>query len=232
MDHYYGVVRSDSNTLSHYGIRGMKWGVRKAKENRDSKALSKQYQKALKKAKKLNTKANISKSKAEYKGRMTDAGMALGAGALLAGGSLGLRSMARASNSHIKAVGVSGFIPFYYDSETAPQYAVPMGAGLGALGAYQLGKGIAAKYRTTAKGHVKAKEKAENWKKEMKRAFKGTKYSQLPGANGENKPYGYVPASKQIKSAALDSVTYPGYSMSREIARGASSNHKKKKGRR
>jgi hypothetical protein len=48
-------------------------------------------------------------------------------------------------------------------------------AGLGTA-AYQTGKAIAAKYRTTAKGHAKAIAKRDAFKREMQKAFKGTKY--------------------------------------------------------
>lgn len=61
MDHYYGVVRSDSNTLSHYGVKGMRWGVRKAIEKGNTKRLDKHYRMASKKLEKLNDKANIAK---------------------------------------------------------------------------------------------------------------------------------------------------------------------------
>jgi hypothetical protein len=179
----------------------------------------------LRKAKKLNTKANISKSKQEYKGRMSDAASAGLTGAAVAGIPLGLRALARSQNERV--IGVAGFVPF--DSETTPYATTPLGAGLAGFGAYQAGKGLAAKYRTTKKGHAKAKAKAEAWRSEMKSAFKGTKYSQLPGANGENKPYGYTPVNKQLKNAAVDSVTFPGYSMNRDAARSAASSRKKRK---
>ena len=63
MAEYYGVVRSNSPELSHYGIRGMKWGVRKAIERGDDKALSRQYRKAQRKLRKLNHESNWFKKK-------------------------------------------------------------------------------------------------------------------------------------------------------------------------
>lgn len=228
MSEYYAVVRS-TDSLMHYGIKGMRWGVRKAIESKNSKALSKQYNKALKKAKKLNTKANISKSKQEYKGRMADAAMTGVTGAALAGGSLGLRSLARANGHHVTAVGIGAGIPFYYDSETSPKYMVPLGAGLAGVGAYHAVKGLAAKHRTTKAGHAKAKAKAESWQSEMKKTFKGTKYAQLPGAKGENKPYGYVPVSTQTKNGMLGAVTSPYYVASKNAVNGSSSKKKKRK---
>lgn len=224
---YYGVSPS-SDFFAHYGVKGMKWGVRKAIANKDSKALSKQYSKALKKAKKLNTKASVSKSQQEYKGRMSDAAAAGLTGVVTAGAPLGFRALTRSLNKRV--FGIHGLIPF--DSETTPYVTTPIGAGLLGLGAYQAGKAIAAKRRTTAKGHAKAVSKAKNWQTEMKSAFKGTKYSQLPGATGQNKAYEYVPMGMTYKNAAKDSVTYPGYSMNKRIANEAkSTNYKKKKSR-
>ena len=53
-----------------------------------------------------------------------------------------------------------------------------IGLAAGGLGtaAYQTGKAIAAKHRTTAKGHAKAVAKRDAWKREMNEVFKGTAY--------------------------------------------------------
>ena len=227
MNEYYGAPTTPtSDYLAHYGVKGMKWGVRKALEKRDPKALEKQYKKALRKAKKLNTKVNISKSAQEYKGRMSD-GAALGlAGATIAGVPLGLRALARSQNARAIGAGHVGLLPIAYDTETTPYVTTPIGGALGALGAYQLAKGIAAKRRTKPIGHAKAKAKAEEWRKEMKTAFKNTKYSKLPGAGGENKAYEYVPMGTQYKNAAIDSVVHPGYTASKKAVGGY---NKKKK---
>lgn len=52
--------------------------------------------------------------------------------------------------------------------------------GAGAIGmgaaAYQAGKAITSKYRTTKKGHAKAVAKRDAFRKEMNAAFKGTRY--------------------------------------------------------
>lgn len=77
-ENYYGVERS-SEYLAHYGIRGMKWGVRKAIERGNERALSRQYKKAEKKLAKLERQAN---NGAKYARRASR----LGRGAAVAGG--------------------------------------------------------------------------------------------------------------------------------------------------
>ena len=80
-DYMYAIERSDEY-LAHYGIRGMKWGVRKAREmggERGAKRLSKQYAKASKKLAKLEKRAANS-------GKYARRAALMGAGAAAAGG--------------------------------------------------------------------------------------------------------------------------------------------------
>lgn len=77
-DYMYAIERND-DYLAHYGIRGMKWGVRKAIESGNARKLSRQYAKAQKKLAKLEKRAN---SGSKYAKRAA----ALGAGAAAAGG--------------------------------------------------------------------------------------------------------------------------------------------------
>lgn len=80
-EYMYAIERSDEY-LAHYGVRGMKWGIRnamKADGASRSKKLSKQYAKAQKKLAKLEKRAN---NGAKYARRASR----LGAGAALAGG--------------------------------------------------------------------------------------------------------------------------------------------------
>ena len=60
MAKYYGVERSEEY-LAHYGVRGMKWGVRRAIASGNTKHLDRQWKKAQKKLAKLNDKADVDK---------------------------------------------------------------------------------------------------------------------------------------------------------------------------
>ena len=62
MAEYYAVERSPEY-LAHYGIRGMKWGVRKAIASGNSRRLGRQYAKAQKKLAKLNKQADVGEQK-------------------------------------------------------------------------------------------------------------------------------------------------------------------------
>jgi hypothetical protein len=91
-DYMYAIERSDEY-LAHYGVRGMKWGVRKAIASGNAKRLGRQYAKAQKKLAKLEKRA----AKADkYKKRA----IAYGAGAAAAGGlaAAGTRGVGNAIN--------------------------------------------------------------------------------------------------------------------------------------
>lgn len=74
----YAIERNDEY-LAHYGIKGMKWGVRKALASGSDRALARQYRKASRKLEKLQKRAESGK---KYARRAA----ALGAGAAAAGG--------------------------------------------------------------------------------------------------------------------------------------------------
>ena len=57
MNSYYAVERA-SDHLEHYGVKGMRWGVRKAITSGNDKALYKHYRKAAKKLAKLQRIGN------------------------------------------------------------------------------------------------------------------------------------------------------------------------------
>lgn len=77
-DFMYAVERSPEY-LAHYGIRGMKWGVRKAIASGNSARLGRQYAKAQKKLAKLEKRAGKTKKYARRAALM-------GTGAAAAGG--------------------------------------------------------------------------------------------------------------------------------------------------
>ncbi len=197
---YYanGTATPGSDFLAHYGVKGMKWGVRKAKLGGDSKALNKQYKKALKKLTKLNTKADINRQRKEAAGHFGNAitgGAAAGIGAGLA-------------YSATKA------------ARGSAQY-LPIGAAVvGTHAAVETAKGIAAKRRTTAKGHAKAVAKRNAWKKEMRTAFKGTKYANMAGSNTKTKRINYDSVKDQLKNAAKASLLGPTYAASKQAVNG------------
>lgn len=226
MSEYYAVIRSTDH-LAHYGIKGMRWGVRRAVQSGNEKKLSRQYMKAMKKLSTLKRKADIKVQSEEAKKHNRRAGIALGVGLAGTGIHAGVRSAAKkvleeSGAKHLQELAEQGksrkknYIgqgkEVYKTGEglgtgpvgnhpvsrmatngtnlsnvqkssgiTARQkmqaLAILSAAGLGTA-AYQKGKAIAAKYRTTSKGHAKAVSDLNAWEREMRAAFKGTKYSE------------------------------------------------------
>ena len=80
MSEYYGIATTPMDDyLAHYGVKGMKWGVRRALASGNSARLGRQYAKAQKKLAKLEKRA----AKAETYGKRAKR---LAAGAAVAGG--------------------------------------------------------------------------------------------------------------------------------------------------
>ena len=107
-DYMYAIERND-DYLAHYGIRGMKWGVRKAIERGNSKALSRHYAKAQKKLAKLEKRAANS-SKYARRAALMGAGAAA-AGGLAAAGTggvaTGMRKLIRPAAAASRDVGLA-----------------------------------------------------------------------------------------------------------------------------
>lgn len=253
MTSYYAVERS-SNSLSHYGVKGMKWGVQKAITVGNQRSLARHYKKAAKKLAKLDARADVEVQKqragklnkiAKVSGKVGVAG----AGLVVAGTGTNhtlhyintlhkkltkhdLADLDRESsralddaqtmfkyqnqeyrkgniseaeyNKNVNEISdwhtgkqndigerwdkrVNDFNSGKDKRKTAAEigtYVGYAGAGIGAVGlgtaAIAKGKAIAAKRRTTEKGHAKAVSERDAWKKEMKSAFSGTKYANLP----------------------------------------------------
>ena len=226
---YYGIPSEPSSDFfAHYGVRGMKWGVRKAIDKHSEKRLDRQYRKAKRKLEKLNSRADVDiqkiASKKHARRALAAAGLSVagsslsnetrrvakriinaaykpelsqnvvigdhvlswreknivgnGKGIKKTGSGLGIGPVGRDSHASTQVTtGVANSVskksnPFVTVDKVAKGIAV---AGLGTA-AYQTGKAVAAKYRTTKKGHAKAVAKRDAWRKEMQSAFKGTKY--------------------------------------------------------
>lgn len=91
-EYMYAIERNDEY-LAHYGVRGMKWGVRKAIKSGNSKRLGRQYAKAQKKLAKLEKQATRSKKYAR-RAALMGAG-AVAAGGLAAAGTAGVSRLTR-----------------------------------------------------------------------------------------------------------------------------------------
>lgn len=182
MAEYYAVERTPEY-LMHYGIKGMRWGVRKAKESGNDAALARHFGRAQRKLAKLRSRADVSRQKKlyDYHKKLAIAD-ALG-GATAVGMGYGATALSRnaAMNRLMKKAAASAGVPgVHVNIEKFDDYR-PAAIGTGAsLGAFAIGRGIAAgvaKSRTTKKGHEKAVKKMNDWQKEMNKAFSGTKYA-------------------------------------------------------
>lgn len=192
MAEYYGVTRTPEY-LMHYGVKGMRWGVRKAKESGSDKKLWRQYEKAHKKLSKLSAKADIGRQKSE---QLKYAKAAAGG---LAGGLIGASGVVGAGALTNRFTKNSNFNNIDH-SERAK--AISAGLALGALGygGYAAARSLAAKRRQTPEGHAKAVAKRDAWQKEMKAAFKGTKYANSTNPEDFGKEY-YKRNKKKLDNA-------------------------------
>lgn len=148
MSNYYAVDRS-SEYIAHYGIKGMKWGVRKAIDAKNTKALLSHYRKATKKLNDLQERANLVEQRINRRNNMKLAGI----GATGLGGSY-LAGKVLKDNTTAIATGIgSGLL-----------------AGKGIVGA------VANHVALGKKGHSKAIKKVNEWQDAMYESFKDTKY--------------------------------------------------------
>lgn len=178
---YYAVVRSTDH-LEHYGVKGMKWGVRKAIATGNSKALDRHFRKAAKKLVKLT---DIGLNSKKYAAKAAAYGAAAaGTGTLAIKGSKGIGE---------SLIGLGQSIPFDKSSVTnvlrsgkrrqrlqdtgwtlkKNNSVIRIGSGLAALG---LGA-AAARNAYRAVNGKKYRARAVEFRNAMDNAFAGTKYS-------------------------------------------------------
>lgn len=98
MAEYYAVERSPEY-LAHYGVKGMRWGVKKAIQSGNAKRLSRQYAKAQKKLSKLNKNADIGEQRKQQVKYAKRAAIGLGASAVGTGGIYGATALKKAARA-------------------------------------------------------------------------------------------------------------------------------------
>ena len=101
-DYMYAIERSPEY-LAHYGVRGMKWGVRKALKSGNARRLDRQYNKAARKLAKLEKRANSGKKYAK-RAALLGAGAAA-AGGLAAAGTSGVGRLVGAAGNGMRQIG-------------------------------------------------------------------------------------------------------------------------------
>lgn len=159
MSEYYGVQRSDEY-LAHYGIKGMKWGVRKAIESGNDRRLGRHYQTAMLKLHELDRKANRETQKNVYKNAKRN---------MLVGG-LG------------SAIGSAGLTAAMGGG---PLYSAIAGGIGGLAGLTMNANGLSARRNISDKGHARAVAKRDAWKREMNSAFKKTRFNSKNMSKGK-----------------------------------------------
>lgn len=165
MSEYYAIIRSNSE-LQHYGVRGMKWGVRRAIDTGNQKKLDKHFQKAAKKLAKLQ---DIGLNPKKYAAKATAYGAAAAGTGTIAGNGLWFRyNYRKVSTPYAKKAQ-----QVVFDDKDLMRSPWARGAVAAAT------VGLAAKsaqnaYR--AANASKYRQKAVNFREAMNDAFKGTKY--------------------------------------------------------
>jgi len=218
MSEYYAVQRT-GNDLAHYGVKGMRWGVKKAIEANSDKSMSKQFKKASRKLEKLERHGE-GKKYAKRAAKLAAGGAALGAAGALGSiknidkvASAAARLSSKLSNTPkgkglhravptvgSKAAGAASNAIRNYEkwgSEKLAGNVTRHGAirlGSMAAGAGMLG---AAGYNAVRAARAKRnRQKAAEFRSEMQKAFKGTQYE------GQVANAGYHPKKKAANSGS------------------------------
>ncbi len=165
MSEYYAVIRTTDH-LAHYGVKGMKWGVRKAIEKNNIDSLSRHYVKAANKLETLKKHADKKGQKQAAKDNAEVGAALLGLGAL---GGLASYGVVKGQLAAQKALLPND--PYRLVVHPAGLYGTS--ALMAGTGAGLLGSSVASAYRATKRGNKKAIEKYKRFKKEMDTAFKG-----------------------------------------------------------
>mgnify|MGYP007122038315 CR=1 FL=1 len=154
-DYMYAIERNDEY-LAHYGIRGMKWGVRKAIASGNSAKLGRQYAKAQKKLAKLEKQAGKSKKYAK-RAALMGAGAAAAGGLAAFGTTRNINNAMRGVGGAMKRVGRSATMLAATPGKVNPKLGVHLarvGAGLQRGGSAVYGSSQAVKQwnRSTSVG--------------------------------------------------------------------------------
>ena len=216
MDEYYGSTLASSDFFAHYGVKGMKWGVRKAIEKNSPKKLARQYEKARRKLDRLERNADIDTQKRLSERYNKAAKISAGIGGAGLGGAIGshgvyqilrnnywnkdgefenLLKNRKYQNEMRQALSDRDYDKYYemHNKEFDAMYkaigardnldehgsraitAKKISAGIAAAGlgtaAGLKAKSMLAKYRTTAKGHKEAENKAKEFRKAVDETF-------------------------------------------------------------
>ena len=225
INEYYGASTTPtSDYLAHYGVRGMKWGIRRAVASGNPDKLKKQYSKAVKKLAKLSLKANNTVNEGKYqkwraqarKNAITGAtGAAVGA---TIGSGIGI---ARAGRTY--GLGLKDTIGVLKKSSQGRQALGAIGASIpayavaGGVGSYLGARARASIYKRRQNEDVRAKNlaKRDQWRKDMESAFKGTRYGgqqqkqfhkEISRLSETKNPKGYI--NNQKKKAEIELKRY------------------------
>lgn len=163
MAEYYGVTRTPEY-LMHYGVKGMRWGVRKALEKGDMNKLAYHYQRAMNHRDVLKNRTNRKDQKDEAKSYAAAGGLLLGLGGL---GGLASYGSLKGQTALNKAIN---------PNSKSYMYQVPIGlmsaSGIAAAGGLaSLGNGAVSAYRATKRGNKRAIEKYNRFNQEFNKTF-------------------------------------------------------------